>query len=90
MSRWIHPEPARFNGGAVNSYIFYAHDDHAVNHQNEKRFYAALKRNGIAAKLIEFKHGGHGFGLGLKGTDSTGWPKDCAAWLKKERFLPVR
>ena len=72
------------------AFIFYAHDDHAVNHQNEKRFYAALKRNGIAAKLIEFKHGGHGFGLGLKGTDSTGWPKACAAWLKKERFLPVR
>ncbi len=72
------------------AFIFYAHDDHSVNHQNEKRFYAALKRNGIPAKLIEFKHGGHGFGLGLKGTDSTGWPKACAAWLKKERFLPAK
>ena len=72
------------------TFMFYAHDDHAVNHQNEKRFYAALQRNGIPAKLIEFKHGGHGFGLGLKGTDSTGWPKACAAWLKKERFLATK
>ncbi len=69
------------------TFIFYAHDDTTVNHQNEKRFYAALKRNGIASKLIEFKHGGHGFGLGLKGTDSTGWPKDCAQWLKQMHFL---
>ncbi len=72
------------------TFMFYAHDDTTVNHQNEKRFYAALQRNDVPAKLVEFKHGGHGFGLGLKGTDSTGWPKACAAWLKKERFLPTK
>ena len=70
------------------TFMFYAHDDTTVNHQNERRFYAALKRNGVPAKLIEFKHGGHGFGLGLKGTDSTQWPKDCARWLKRMHFLP--
>ena len=70
------------------TFMFYAHDDHAVNHQNEKRFYAALKRNGIPAKLIEFKHGGHGFGLGKKGTDSVQWPRDCAALMKARGLLP--
>jgi acetyl esterase/lipase len=70
------------------TFMFYAHDDTTVNHQNEKRFYAALKRNGIPAKLVEFKHGGHGFGLGIKGTDSTQWPKDCARWLKRMHFIP--
>ncbi len=70
------------------AFIFYAHDDTTVNHQNEKRFYAALKSNGIAAKLIEFQHGHHGFGLGKKGTDSTQWPRDCAHWLQQMHFLP--
>ncbi|MHB1766699.1 MAG: alpha/beta hydrolase [Phycisphaerae bacterium] len=69
------------------TFMFYAHDDKTVNHQNEKRFYAALKRNGVPAKLIEFKHGGHGFGLGLKVTDSTQWPKECAAWMKARGLL---
>ncbi|MGC9261324.1 MAG: alpha/beta hydrolase [Phycisphaerae bacterium] len=69
------------------TFMFYAHDDSTVNHQNEQRFYAALKRNGIPAKLIEFKHGQHGFGLGKKGTDSTQWPEDCAAWMQAGGLL---
>ena len=70
-----------------SAFIFYAHDDRTVNHQNEKRFYAALRRNGVPAKLVEFKRGKHGFGLGEKGTDSTQWPRDCVRWLKEMKFL---
>ncbi len=69
------------------AFIFYAHDDRTVNHQNEKRFYAALRRNGVPAKLVEFKRGRHGFGLGEKGTDSTQWPRDCVRWLKEMNFI---
>jgi acetyl esterase/lipase len=69
------------------AFIFYAHDDRTVNHQNEKRFYAALRRNGVPARLVEFKRGKHGFGLGEKGTDSTQWPHDCVRWLKKMHFI---
>ncbi|MDA8377460.1 MAG: alpha/beta hydrolase [Planctomycetia bacterium] len=69
------------------AFIFYAHDDTTVNHQNEKRFYTALLRNGVPAELVEFKHGKHGFGLGAKGTDSTRWPQDCVRWLKKMNFI---
>ncbi len=70
------------------AFIFFAHDDTTVNHQNEKRFYAALKRHGIGAKLVEFQRGRHGFGLGEKNTDSMQWPKDCARWLQQMHFLP--
>ena len=70
------------------AFIFYAHDDRTVNHQNEKRFYAALRRNNVPAKLVEFKHGKHGFGLGAVGTDSTQWPEDCVRWLRKMKFIP--
>lgn len=71
------------------AFIFYAHDDTTVNHQNEKRFYQALRRNGIPARLIEFKHGKHGFGLGVPGTDSTRWPQACLEWLDNQGFLTV-
>ena len=70
------------------TFMFFAHDDTTVNHQNEKRFYAALKRNGVPVTLVEFKHGQHGFGLGKKGTDSTQWPNDCAKWLTRMHFIP--
>ncbi|NNM84734.1 MAG: alpha/beta hydrolase [Phycisphaerales bacterium] len=72
------------------SFIFYAHNDTTVNHQNEKQFYAALVRNRIPAKLVKFKLGNHGFGLGQKGTDSTRWPAMCLRWLKARGFLPAK
>ena len=72
------------------TFIFYAHDDTTVNHQNENRFYAALERNGVPAKLVEFKHGGHGFGLGIPETDSTRWPALCIRWLKSMKFVSVQ
>jgi acetyl esterase/lipase len=70
------------------AFIFYAHDDHAVSHANEKLFYAALRRQRIPAKLVEFRHGGHGFGLGRPGTDSVKWPAMCIQWLRKMKFIP--
>ncbi len=70
------------------AFIFYAHDDTTVPHQNEKQFYAALRRVGIPAKLVRFKHGQHGFGLGRPGTDSVKWPDLCIKWLRQMKYLP--
>lgn len=67
--------------------IFYAKNDTIVPHENEKSFYDALRRNGVKAKLIVFQKGGHGFGMGVKGTDSTRWPAACARWMRKMGFL---
>lgn len=69
------------------SFVFYAQDDKTVKHQNEKRFCEALKRNGVPVKLLEFKHGGHGFGLGVPGTGSTAWPEECVEWLATKGFF---
>ena len=57
------------------------------NDQNEKRFYHARKLNGMAARLIKFKHGKHGSGLGISGTDSASWPSACIQWLGQQGFL---
>lgn len=70
------------------AFIFYAHDDKVVPHQNEKLFYAALRRLGIPAKLVVFKRGQHGFGLGKPGTDSVKWPGLCIKWLRKMKYIP--
>ncbi len=71
------------------AFIFFAHDDTAVPHQNSKFFYAALRRAGVAARLVEFRHGKHGFGLGIPGTDSVQWPNLCLHWLAKMKFIPA-
>lgn len=72
------------------AFIFYAHDDNTVHHQVTQQFYAALRRDGVPAKLIEFKRGKHGFGLGRKGTDTVQWPEDCIRWLRKMNLLLPR
>ena len=70
------------------AFIFYAHDDPVVNHQNEKLFAAALRRCGVPVAVVEFRHGGHGFGMGLRGTDSVQWPAQCVKWMRKMGYLP--
>ncbi len=69
------------------AFVFFARDDKTVHHQVAGQFYAALRRDGVPVKLVEFKHGKHGFGLGRKGTDTTQWPRDCFRWLKQINVL---
>ena len=63
--------------------IFYARNDTLVKHQNEQLFYAALRRNGVPAKLVVFQHGGHG----LAGVAAAPLIEHCAAWLNQLGFL---
>lgn len=69
------------------AFICYANDDTVVNHQNEIRFYNALRRNDIPAKLVTFKHGEHGFVNGLK-KGVAKWSPACQRWLEAMRFIP--
>ncbi len=71
------------------AFICFAHDDNIVNHANERSYFKALRKAGIPAKIIEFKHGRHAFGLGRPGTDSVQWPKLCLAWLRRQGLLPA-
>ena len=43
----------------------------------------ALKKAGVTTELKLYQKGGHGFGLGRKGADSTQWPGDLLVWLKQ-------
>jgi acetyl esterase/lipase len=71
------------------TFLFHAKDDKGVVPQNSVLMHEALKKNGVATELKLYEKGGHGFGLGRKGTDSVQWPDDFIAWLKGLEIIPL-
>jgi len=66
---------------APPTFLVQAQDDR-VSVQNSLLFYAALQKAGVPAEMHIFEKGGHGFGLGIPGTETAIWPSLCATWLK--------
>jgi acetyl esterase/lipase len=62
------------------TFLVHATDDGAVPVENSINYYLALKKNKVPAEMHLYQNGGHGFGLGTKGTN-TDWPKACEKWL---------
>ena len=71
------------------AFICYAHNDTVVSHQNEIRFYKALRRNGVPAELRVYRVGEHGFVSGPKHGVSK-WSHACLKWLQKMHFIRTR
>lgn len=65
------------------TFLIHATDDKSVPVENSINYYLALKKNNVPAEMHIYEDGGHGFGLGTKGTN-TNWPKACEAWLKAQ------
>ncbi|GEL10793.1 Acetyl esterase/lipase [Flavobacterium glycines] len=79
------------NQNAVNentppTFLIHATDDQAVPVENSINYYLALKKNKVAAEMHLYQNGGHGFGLGNKGTN-TDWPTACEHWLVANKIL---
>jgi acetyl esterase/lipase len=55
-------------------------DDPIVDYRNSELLDSALTANGIAHRYIQYRTGGHGFGM----SDTKGTP-ECRPW--KEEFL---
>lgn len=70
------------------AFIAHAKDDSSVSIQNSKLMYEALKKYHVPCVLKLYSRGGHGFGLGREGTDSTKWTDDFVDWLRKMNFIP--
>lgn len=68
-------------------FFFHAKDDKGVVPENSILMHEALKKAGVTTELKLYEHGGHGFGLGRKGKDSTQWPGDLLVWLKHMKVL---
>ena len=67
------------------TFIVHSTDDKVVPVENSINYYMNLKKYNVPVEMHLYENGGHGFGLGTKGTH-TEWPKACENWLT-ENFL---
>lgn len=67
------------------TFLVHATDDKAVPVENSINYYLALKKENVSAEMHLYENGGHGFGLGTKGTNSL-WPKTCEKWLADNNY----
>lgn len=71
------------------TFLVHATNDKSVLVENSIQYYLKLKENNVSAEMHIYKDGGHGFGLGRKGTH-TNWPKDAENWLKENLLIPKK
>jgi len=69
------------------TFLAQASDDPISSVDNSKRMYAALEAAHVPAELHVFPSGGHGWGMGRPGSDTTTWPALFATWAKARGFL---
>ncbi|MFX0555396.1 prolyl oligopeptidase family serine peptidase [Maribacter sp. CXY002] len=62
------------------TFLVHATNDLAVPVENSLEYYNALKKNNVPAELHIYEDGGHGFGLGVSGTNAN-WPNDLKQWF---------
>ncbi|PKD17706.1 beta-galactosidase [Salegentibacter salinarum] len=68
------------------AFLVHATDDKAVPVENSLEYYKALKANNVPVEMHIFEDGGHGFGLGKKGTN-TFWPNNLEKWLDQHHLI---
>ncbi|SHG13260.1 Acetyl esterase/lipase [Flavobacterium fluvii] len=67
------------------TFLVHATDDKAVPVENSINYYLALKNQKVPVEMHLYQSGGHGFGLGVKGTNQF-WPTACEKWLVANNF----
>ncbi|MBT3289497.1 MAG: alpha/beta hydrolase [Victivallales bacterium] len=70
------------------TFLFHAHDDRGVSPRNSIEFYLGLLRAKVPAEMHIYAKGGHGFGIGRKGTQAAEtWQDRFADWLQRRGLL---
>jgi acetyl esterase/lipase len=69
------------------TFLVHTHEDGPVPAENSLLFALALRKAGVPVELHLYERGPHGFGLGAGDPVLSGWPAQCAAWLKGRGFL---
>lgn len=67
------------------TYLVHANDDKGVPDENSIRYFLALKEHNVPSEIHLYQNGGHGFGLGNKGT-SKNWTNQCEEWLYNNNY----
>jgi len=71
------------------TFLAQANDDPISSIENSMRMFKALQAAGVTSELHIFGTGGHGWGMGKPGTQTTTWPALFAAWATKQGFFPA-
>lgn len=69
------------------TFLVYSNDDMVVPPENGVLFYEALRKEGVAASLHIYDHGGHGYGMAPKDPVLRTWPSLCIQWLRRMGYL---
>jgi len=70
----------QIDANTPKTFLIHASDDKVVPVENSIQYYMNLKKFNVPVEMHLYENGGHGFGLGTKGTH-TEWPKACEKWL---------
>ncbi|MGO4918569.1 prolyl oligopeptidase family serine peptidase [Maribacter spongiicola] len=68
------------------TFLVHATDDTVVPVENSLEYYNTLKQYNVPAELHIYENGGHGFGLGVSGTNAN-WPNDLKQWFLAHNLL---
>jgi acetyl esterase/lipase len=69
------------------TFLVHSTDDKTVPVENSINYYLALKQHQVPVEMHIYENGGHGFGLGVQGTNKS-WSKSCEKWLVSNGFIP--
>jgi acetyl esterase/lipase len=67
-------------------FLVHAGDDNAVPVKNSLAYYDACQKNGVAASLVIYPKGGHGFGMNNKTTKEK-WMENVKNWIDSMGWL---
>ena len=67
------------------TFLVHANDDKGVPVENSIHYFLALKKHKVLSEIHLYQNGGHGFGLGNKGT-SQNWTNQCEEWLYNNNY----
>lgn len=83
----LYSNEKQVNSQTPKTFLVHATDDKTVAVENSINYYLALKQNKVAVEMHIYENGGHGFGLGVEGTNAN-WPKACENWLIANNLIP--
>jgi len=75
------------DAGTPPTFIAHALDDPIAPPENSLLMAAALRRAGVPVELHQFQSGGHGWGLGKRGSEPAAWPQLLLAWLRSRGWM---
>lgn len=67
-------------------FLAQASDDPIASIDNSLLMFSALRKSGIPAELHIFQQGGHGWGMGKPGTETSSWPDLFQDWMQANGF----